>query len=126
MVLLNGAHHAEIDFSKVDLELKKKTPIFISSGGADMLFPANVSELSYQVLKENGLNFLHHKEKDLDQNLKSIEMFKKLANFFESNMSSSGSKQAKESACALHFSYEKSGKNWCTDVPGSKLCGTGK
>ena len=50
VVGLNGAHHARINFSNLDLPLKRKTPIFLNSGKADMLFPANISELSYQIL----------------------------------------------------------------------------
>ena len=83
---LNGAHHAKINYSNLDLPLKRKTPIFLNSGKADRLFPANISELSYQVLYDKEFTLFLQKENNLDQELRSTGMYTKMAAFFKEYM----------------------------------------
>ena len=66
VVGLNGAHHANINYSNLDMVLKRKTPIFLNSGKLDKLFPANISELSYKVLYNKAFTLFLQKENNLD------------------------------------------------------------
>ena len=71
--------------TQVDLELKKKTDMFLYHGEADPMVPVELTEKSYQIFKEKGLNFTFEKEAGLEHSL-SLPEIKKLSKFFNSKM----------------------------------------
>ena len=53
VVGLSGTHGVPIDWDKqVDLELKRKTKIFLYHGEADPMLPLEIVKISYEIFKE--------------------------------------------------------------------------
>ena len=83
---MSGAHSMKTDWdNQVDLELKKKTDMFLYHGEADPMVPVELTIKSYEIFKEKGLKFTFEKEHDLEHSL-SLPEIKKLSKFFNSRM----------------------------------------
>ena len=85
VVGLSGMQSAELDWGKIDLDLKKKTKMFLYHGAADPLLPVDLTEKTYAEFKDKGLDFTFEKEQGLVHSLSQAEIGKITA-FFNSLM----------------------------------------
>ena len=55
----SGLMCANLDWTKVDINLKKETPMFFYHGERDAMWPLDLAQRSYDVLlKENGITHM--------------------------------------------------------------------
>ena len=85
VVGLSGQQAAEIDWDKIDLDLKRKTKMFLYHGTDDPMLPVGLSEKTYAEFKDKKLDFTFEKEEGLEHSLSWAEI-QKLTAFLHSLM----------------------------------------
>jgi len=75
-----------VDWSKVDSEQKKKTPVMLYHGKADSMIPLSFAAKSYRVMKDHGIDHMEWTaEADLAHSLSMVEI-KKITEFLNTHM----------------------------------------
>jgi len=69
----------------VDLELKKRTKLFLYHGEHDSMIPVDLAKKSYEVFGEKGLDYTLDTEYGLEHSL-SFEELQKIKAFLSSRM----------------------------------------
>ena len=73
------------DWNKVDLELKKKTPLFLYHGENDQVISPKLAKYTYKELFDRELNMSFETESGLEHSL-SIKEIEKVREFFNKHM----------------------------------------
>ena len=85
IVGLSGMMGLKLDWNTVDLELKRKTPIFLYHGEIDPMIGCHDATMSYQPFKTHNLDYTFTTEKYLEHSL-SMEEIIKTKEFFSKHM----------------------------------------
>ena len=82
----SGAHSCKIDYaSEVDVEMKKKTPVWLYHGQDDPMIPCELAARSYAIFDELNIARKFRTEDGLEHSL-SMDSIKHLSAFFQANM----------------------------------------
>ena len=52
----SGLQCDNVEWENIDIEAKKKTPIFLSHGKSDTVTPLSIAKMTYEAMKDNGLD----------------------------------------------------------------------
>ena len=77
---------ANIDWSKVDPEEKKKTPVMLYHGKNDNMIPLSFAAKSYRVMKDHGIDHMDWTAEDGLAHSLSMTEIKKITKFFTTHM----------------------------------------
>ena len=66
---LSGMLALDLQKEQIDMELKKKTPMFLYHGDRDQMIDIQAAQMSYSLLDKHGLNYSLTVEKGLEHSI---------------------------------------------------------